>query len=157
MNVPNKIIVHHTAATAPIPQFDAINQWHKERDFLLSELGFYVGYHYVIEKDGELRTAKREYEEGCHTIGQNLQSIGICLVGNFDLELPTQAQYGTLGDMLVSICGRYMLDPGEIYPHRAFAQKDCYGTNLGNDWARAVYFRHEITRHTLELNQLKNP
>lgn len=155
-NKPNKIIVHHSAAVDPTPQFDAINQWHKDRDFLLSSLGFYVGYHYVIEKSGELRTAKNENEEGCHTIGQNLQSIGICLAGNFDIEIPTNEQIATLGDMLVSITGRYMLDPHEIYPHRAFQQKDCYGTRLGDDWARSVYFDHEIKRFTLERQQLKN-
>lgn len=157
MNVPNKIIVHHTASEAPGAQFELVDGWHKERDFLLSSLGFYVGYHYLIEKDGNLRTAKREWEEGCHTIGQNLSSIGICLAGNFDVEDPTSGQIATLGDMLVSVVNRYGLDPHEIWPHRAYAQKDCYGTRLGDDWARAVYFKHEITRHTLELNQLQKP
>ncbi|MBZ4369940.1 N-acetylmuramoyl-L-alanine amidase, partial [Mycobacterium tuberculosis] len=77
-----------------------IDLWHKERGFPVSSLGFYVGYHYVIEKSGNLLTARRESEIGAHTIGQNESSIGICLVGNFDVETPTQQQIATLGDML---------------------------------------------------------
>lgn len=156
-NVPKKIIVHHSAADTPTPQFDAINEWHKERDFTLSELGFYVGYHYVIEKDGQLKTARREYEVGCHTIGENEQSIGVCLVGNFDVSDPTPQQLATLGDLLTSLCTRYSLDESEIFPHRAFAQKDCYGTRLGDHWAARVYLEHEHSRIEIRLKNLPNP
>lgn len=153
-NTPRKIIVHHTAAESPTPQFEAIDQWHKERDFTLSELGFYVGYHYVIEKDGELRTARRENEVGCHTIGENERSIGICLVGNFNVSEPTPEQIGTLGDMLTSLCARYSLTEADIFPHRKFANKDCYGTKLGYNWAAKVYLEHEIRRFQLRLDTL---
>lgn len=153
-NTPRKIIVHHSAADAPDPQFLSINEWHKERGFTLSELGFYVGYHYVIEKDGSLKTARREDEIGCHTIGQNESSIGICLVGNFDVSMPTNAQIATLGDMLTSICARYRLDESEIYPHRTFAAKSCYGKKLSNHWAALVYLQHEQRRIEARIDAL---
>lgn len=156
-NRPNKLIVHHSAASSPTPQFTAINSWHKARDFPISSLGFYVGYHYVIEKDGELKTARGESEIGAHTIGHNDSSIGICLVGNFDFEYPTAQQVGTLGAMLTSVVTRYRLTVADIYPHRAYKSTSCYGSRLGNDWARAVYLRHEITRFDSLLKALKEP
>ena len=153
-NTPRNIIVHHSAATAPTPQFDAINDWHKARGFPLSELGFYVGYHYVIEQNGQLRTARFEHEIGAHTIGQNDKSIGICLVGNFDKTEPTAQQVATLGDMLTSLCLRYRLDEDNIHPHRAYKATSCYGAKLRNYWAAFVYLEHEITRLRLRQDNL---
>lgn len=138
-NTPNKIIVHHSAASEPSPQFEAINMWHKERNFPLSRLGFYVGYHYVIEKNGDIRQARLDQEIGAHTIGENKTSIGICLVGDFDKEKPTQAQSITLGKLLVILCNTYKIATNDIYPHRAFADKSCYGLKLSDNWAQIVY------------------
>ena len=138
-NVPNKLIVHHTASAYHGSQFDSVNAYHKEREFYLSSLGFYVGYHYFIEKDGSLRQAKEDHEEGCHTIGQNLQSIGICLAGKFNVELPTWPQINTLGKLMQTLLQQHQIAVTEIYPHRKFQSKDCYGTLLHDLWARCVY------------------
>lgn len=154
INSPRKIIVHHSAADSPAPQFDAINEWHKQRGFPLSSLGFYVGYHYVIEKDGNLRTARGEYEVGAHTIGENEHSIGVCLVGNFDVTDPTKQQIATLGDILTSICARYHLFEDDIKPHRSFKSTSCYGKRLNNHWAARVYLEHEYRRLQLRLDNL---
>ena len=153
-NTPRKIIIHHSAAVSPTPQFSAINQWHKEREFPISKRGFYVGYHYVIEKSGQLMTARNEDEIGAHTIGENGSSIGICLAGNFDIEQPTAQQVATLGDMLTSLCMRYQLTDDDIYPHRCFKSTSCYGKLLGNNWAARVYLEHEIKRFQLKLDAL---
>lgn len=145
-NKPDKIIVHHTAATEPLPQFDAINDWHKARDFPVSSLGFYVGYQYVIEKDGTIKTARSETEEGAHTLGQNFSSVGICLVGNFDIELPTQEQIDALTALMSQVANRHNIEPTSIYPHRHFANKDCYGTKLDFNWARLLFIAYEKNR-----------
>lgn len=145
-NTPNKIIVHHSAAAKPTPQFEAINKWHKERGFLISSLGYYVGYHYVIEKDGTVRKAKEEHEEGCHTIGQNLSSIGVCLAGNFDIEAPTKEQVAALGPLLSGLCTRYDIVAWQILPHRRFTNKSCYGSKLKDQWAALAYLDYEINR-----------
>ena len=157
LNKPNKIIVHHTAASSPDPQFAAIDSWHKDRDFPRSSLGYYVGYHYVIERDGQLKTARAEWEEGAHTVGQNTQSIGVCLVGNFDNEDPTAQQKATLGDLLHSLCARHNIEPHDIWPHRSYAAKSCYGRRLGNDWARGVYFKHMVAYYQAQFNNLEQP
>lgn len=138
VNTPNKIIVHHTGATVPDPQFEAINEWHRLRAFPISKSGNYCGYHYVVEKDGTVRQAREDGEEGAHTIGQNFTSLGICLVGNFDTEEPTEAQIRALGDLLIDKCKQYDISILQIYPHRKFSAKSCFGSRLDVAWAQMV-------------------
>lgn len=139
-NKPAEIIVHHSAETAPHPQFDAIDAMHKERGFPRSASGHFVGYHYVIERDGTVRAARGHQEEGAHARGRNAASIGICLVGNFDLDLPTSAQSASLGSLLVRVAGQYGISEENIVPHRTHnADTHCYGLRLADDWARRLY------------------
>jgi hypothetical protein len=64
----------------------------------------------------------------------NFKSIGVCLTGNFDIELPTRAQTNTLTKFLKDKSKQYKIK--SIRPHRYYATyKSCYGNKLGNDWA----------------------
>lgn len=153
-NVPRQIIVHHSAADTPDPQFAAINEWHRQRDFPKSKLGFYVGYHWVIEKDGSTARARFDQEIGAHTIGQNDKSIGICLVGNFDKSSPTERQKTSLGILLSMYCDLYKLDENDIHPHRKYAEKSCYGKKLGDYWAPMMYLEHKILEYQVRLENL---
>ena len=138
MNTPAKIIIHHTAvsrAKAPV-QFQAVNRYHKELWNYESELGLYGGYHLFIEADGTVLRYRNDHEVGAHTIGENNRSIGICLSGNFDVEMPTTAQVNALRKLLIELVTKYpRILYKDIFPHRQFANKTCYGMNLANDWA----------------------
>lgn len=146
-NNPNKVIVHHSADSEPGHQLDKINQWHKERGFNLSSLSYYVGYHFLIEKDGTVTQTRNTDEMGCHCIGENFSSIGICLAGNFDIELPTPEQEVALGGLLETLCAEFHIDSTMIFPHRNFSLTDCYGKQLKPSWAMDIYLAHigEIT------------
>ena len=143
---PDKIIVHHSAATLPVPQFDEINQWHKARDFPLSTLGFYVGYHIVIEPDGVRRRARLDMERDADALGHNFDSLSVCLVGNFDKSDPTAAQVAALGAQLSEWCALWKLGPGEIHPHRKVGATKCPGSRLSNNWAALVFLKFELER-----------
>lgn len=99
-----------------------------------SSLGFYVGYHYLIEKTGAIRQARADDDEGAHTIGQNLKSIGICLAGNFDVDVPTMAQVESLGALLLALTVIHKIRENQIFPHRMFSEKSCFGKKLPDDW-----------------------
>lgn len=141
-NIPTKIIVHHTGGSAIDPlqdssnfTFDQCNEQHRISFNLKSSLGFYIGYHYYISKDGTIKQGRLDTDEGAHTIGQNLSSLGICLAGNFDATLPTQAQIATLTTFLVQKSKQYNITSENVFPHRHFAAKTCYGNKLGDSWA----------------------
>lgn len=142
-NIPTKLIVHHSAFAQTGDQLQEINEWHRERGFPKSSFGFYVGYHYLVNKDGKVTHTRADDEEGAHTKGINFESIGICLEGNFDEELPTEEQKSSLGKLLVELCQKYKLDVTDIYPHRAFKNTACYGSKLDDSWARVLYLDYK--------------
>lgn len=150
-NKPQYIIVHHTGGTDAQPLLDTSNftfkqcdDLHKQRFNMLSSLGYYVGYHYFIEKDGKVYQSRKDDEEGAHTIGKNTSSIGICLSGNFDATLPTEAQKRSLVDLLLKKTKEHGINAMNIVPHRAFATKTCYGKKLSDSWARELILDSSI-------------
>ena len=147
-NKPRWITVHCTAAshqTAP-QQFFAVNRYHKDRGFPLSSLGYYGGYHILIERDGTELRYREDWEIGAHCndiqdgLSMNMQSLGVCLAGNFDIEFPTPAQIETLRKRLVKWTQGYPeISYAKILPHRNWSKlKTCYGANLASDWARKL-------------------
>jgi N-acetyl-anhydromuramyl-L-alanine amidase AmpD len=149
INKPNKIIVHHTGGTDAVPLADSsnaraidIDNWHKVRwpgftsRYFVNENSesYHVGYHFVIEKSGKVVQCRGLDEEGAHCIGQNTSSIGVCLSGNFDLTKPTKAQEKSFRKVYNTIAAVYPnITPNDIYPHRKYATKTCYGNNLEDD------------------------
>jgi hypothetical protein len=124
--VVKEIVIHHSASNINTPIAE-IDRWHKQRNFTKSSLGFFVGYHYVILANGKLIQTRRENELGCHTI-PNDGKLGICVVGNFMIEKPTDAQLNTLG----VLCNRLKKDYNinEVKGHRDFSRTECPGDNL---------------------------
>lgn len=139
-NIPTKIIVHHSAFDQDADQLMQINEWHKARDFTLSSRGYYVGYHFVINHEGQITQTKELDEVGCHTRGFNWESIGICMEGDFTKKPPSEQQSASLGSLLVMLCERLHIDGSDIHPHRNFAQTSCYGDFLSDTWARDIFY-----------------
>lgn len=144
-NIPQFLIVHHAGGSDANPlqdssnfTFDQCNELHKQRFNFISSLGFYVGYHYYIEKNGAVKQARADDEEGAHCIGYNTKSLGICLAGNFDVTSPTADQIDSLTNLLQSKLEQYSIPLDNIVPHRAFSKKTCYGSLLSEDWARKL-------------------
>lgn len=60
---------------------DEIRRWHME------ERGWSdIGYHYVVELDGNIAKGRPEEVAGAHVRGYNRSSVGICYVGGADSE-----------------------------------------------------------------------
>lgn len=96
---PKYIVVHHSAGSW---SFYQVNNHHKQKWGFKSSLGFYIGYNKWIAYNGKLYTARRDNEEGAHTVEKgrpgywNKNSVGICLQGNMEIEQPTISQLITL-------------------------------------------------------------
>lgn len=154
------IIVHHAGGTDANPMQDSsgytlaqCNSDHKARFGMKSSLGYWVGYHYFIDKAGKVTQTRKDAEEGAHCVGYNNTaydkynhpdrlSIGICLAGNFDATRPTAAQTDALVSLMQAKVREYGIDPKNIVPHRAHAKKSCYGNLLPESWARSLLESH---------------
>lgn len=152
MNQPTYLIVHCTGGIASnsladtsMLTFGQVNEQHRQLWNFKSSLGFYIGYHYFIDKQGKVTQGRTDSDEGAHCIGKNLSSIGICLAGNFDVTLPTGEQTEALRDLLKQLKDKYQIKLENIVPHRAFSTKSCYGKKLANDWARKLVSENLVT------------
>ena len=141
---PERIIWHHSADPATIPQFAKIDRYHKSRTFPISSMGYYVGYHWVVERDGTVKQAREENEIGAHDTGENLNSIGICLAGDFNVHTPTLEQTAAAARLLGEIRARWSIPITRIEPHRWDDQTDCPGRLLGDNWLTEQYLQREV-------------
>ena len=127
-----KLIVHHSASPAATTTLDDINLWHREAGFNLSSLGYYIGYHYVIDPSGKITMTRDVNEIGCHcnafdaalNTSYNKSSIGICVMGNFEDEQPTAEQVGALTSLITSF------QPILVLGHRDVKDTLCPGKFL---------------------------
>ena len=133
--IPTTIIVHHTASSRDKTTLQDVDNWHKARDFTLSSLGFYVGYHFLITADGVVNQTRKVNEIGCHCI-PNEGKVGICLTGNFDLEYPSPKQLVSLEITLNKIKKDYLLNDTNIFGHQEKSNTACPGKNLMS-WIKA--------------------
>lgn len=127
----DSIVVHHSVT--PKDQtleksIKSFNASHKARLHpKAGKLGYHIAYHYVIGGNGQVKQTRDESEVGFHAsnLKENNESIGICLVGNFDVEKPNPVQLYALRDLIKSIKSRIFIK--EVVGHRKFANKSCPG------------------------------
>lgn len=135
-NKPNRIIWHHSADVSKAKQALKINEYHRTQNFPKSSLGFFGGYHILIEKDGEIVRYREDNEIGAHDKDENINSLGVCLAGNFSVEMPTPQQVNSLKTQLTKWIIDYNISIDRIDPHRMGDATECPGKLLDDEWAR---------------------
>ena len=118
------LVIHHSA----LPLSDGpreIQRLHQE------ERGFAdIGYHFLIDENGRLYEGRAINVRGAHTYGQNYGSIGICLIGNFEILQPAENQLAMLRSLLTCLTAQYPAIR-RLAGHRDFnAGTLCPGANL---------------------------
>lgn len=121
----NKLIVHcsYTPPSMDIGA-DTIRGWHVDENDWRD-----IGYHYVIRRDGEIERGRNEAVAGAHTYGQNMDSLGVCLVGGKaeDDERPecnfTAAQFAALAGLIREIRSRWSAI--KVTGHNDWASRAC--------------------------------
>lgn len=123
-----KLIVHHSASPRATTTKLDIDKWHRQRGFSQ------IGYHKVVEGSGNIVSGRPENVQGAHAKGANHDSLGVCVVGNFENESPTAAQINSLVKVLVEWCKKYNLKPTDVYGHTNtpgnVTKTSCPGKNL---------------------------
>jgi len=94
-----RVIIHHSASN--IGNAKMVNDWHTERGFQC------IGYHYVIPREGRFEIGRKLQLIGAHAQGRNLDSIGICVVGNLQNYPMTASQEAELTRLYHDLCRLY--------------------------------------------------
>ena len=130
---PTKIVLHHS-----LTNDGQTVSWGAIRKFHIVDLNWIdIGYHFGVEQVGndyEIFVGRMMNKIGAHCKGKNDSSLGVCFVGNFDLEPPPQLQFELGLGLVKTLCDVFQIDKHHVYPHHRFAPwKTCPGTQFGVD------------------------
>ncbi len=120
------VIIHHSATY----EFDDVNTMRVVQDLHLDDRRWAdIGYHFCVGKTGTIFEGRMLKARGTHTAGYNTGSVGVCLLGNFEEESPTQEQLTAAFAVVNWLALR--LDLTHLAGHRDFnAITVCPGANL---------------------------
>ncbi len=127
------IVIHHSAS--PSGSAAVFDREHRQRGW--DELG----YHFVIGNgtdsgNGQVEVGPRwpKQKWGAHAKTADNRfndfGIGICLVGNFDIERPTQQQLRSLAKLTAYLMRTYHIAPDHVLGHGDTKPTHCPGRNV---------------------------
>jgi len=147
------LVVHHTALKVtgdPRPGPERIRALYK---YHADSRGWGdVGYNYLIDEEGKIyegREGGRAVVSG-HAYCNNVGTIGIALLGNFELEAPTAKQTTALQTLLLRLADEYSLDlarstqfhgktfTSPIVRHKDLLSTSCPGYYLADAFGQVV-------------------
>lgn len=115
-----RVVFHHSATVSGSPEGFA--RYHVEQHGWPG-----IGYHFVIGQDGTVYRCNPDDKISYHCSGQNGHSIGVCLVGNFELSPPTPAQLKSASGLMRVITAKYEWVDKTPYGHKDFSSTNCPG------------------------------
>ncbi|MBK9050806.1 MAG: N-acetylmuramoyl-L-alanine amidase [Chloroflexi bacterium] len=134
----NTLVIHHSALDAEFGVRE-IQRLH------MSQNGWAdIGYHFVIDGEGECYEARPLTVRGVHVRAANTGTVGLVLLGNFEEIQPTLAQLTRLDQLVAQLVAQY---PGltHLAAHADFNDETvCPGRNM------VVLLRPLAVRHQLQ-------
>ncbi|MSR87182.1 hypothetical protein EXS70_03360 [Candidatus Peribacteria bacterium] len=135
------LVVHHTALSTTGDQRSGLERVRALYTYHANNRGWGdVGYHYLIDEQGQIYEGRTGGDSvvGGHTYCNNIGTVGVALMGNFDLEEPTQVQAKSLQWLLQVLGSKYHIDMtrsvvfhgkslSPIVGHRQLVSTDCPG------------------------------
>lgn len=118
-NNPSLIVLHHAEAVSCTVQ--DIDRWHKDRGWTG------IGYHYFVNKNGEVYKGRPDDCWGAHCPGVNNTSIGICAEGAYDStdKIMPENQRRAIVELCKYIMSKYGINT--IKRHKDLYSTSCSG------------------------------
>lgn len=119
---PKAFVENDFAGTAA--HLEYVRQYHRSRGFQD------IGYHFAIDRQGRVWQLRSLKYQGQHVRYNNEHNIGVVVLGNFDLQRPTQPQLDrirTFGNLLRK---QYSLPISRVKTHQEIVRTECPGDNM---------------------------
>lgn len=166
----NTIVLHHSCTPQSWPMqktIDVINEEHKKLHPVNSSIGLRISYHFLLFPDGSVKSTRPINEIGYHAgnFAVNVVSIGLCLIGNFENDKPTEKQTSALKRLLESLTKQYGISKSNIKLHKEVRLQPtaCPGKNITHAYIDKLLehkpsIRHRMLRRMrlLRLRKLRN-
>jgi len=107
---PKYLIIHHSASASNTTVED-IRKWHKDKGW--SD----IGYHKIIYQDGSIHQGREDTVIGAQAFGANSVSLGICCIGNFEINEVPNPIINSLIQVLATLCKRHNIPVKNIIGH----------------------------------------
>jgi hypothetical protein len=129
----NKITLHHdgmpsgfnsTSRDAAAAHMERIRLAHRDRNF------GDIGYHFVIDPAGRIWAGRPLNWQGAHVKDQNPGNLGICFMGNYEIQQPNHAQLVAAERFVGQAMRHYNIRVRSVYTHRELAPTACPGRYL---------------------------
>ena len=122
---PDTIVIHCSAT-----KDSGTVSWGAIRRFHVVERSWAdIGYHFGVEKigeDAEILLGRMPDRMGAHAAGHNSYTLGVCVVGDFDKELPPENIWSKAVQLCKWLCHNFSIQ--DIYGHRELTDmKTCPG------------------------------
>jgi len=112
------LVLHHTSSySTGASQLQAVNEYHQVKNWGTtkhpwyqpkpSSLGYYVVYTYFMDARGKITQTRARGEEQLAQKGYNTGSESMCLQGDFNAQMPTQAQIDSLRAFIIEEVKQY--------------------------------------------------
>ena len=131
-----KFVIHHTG--------EVIDETRQPKELMRAIYAYHtltrgwgdIGYNYVIDQKGNIYEGRAGGAKivGAHTAYHNVGSVGISLMGNFEVDDPTQAQLDVLTLLIADHAVRFKVDP---LRKSSFLGKTSYNISGHKDVAEA--------------------
>ena len=132
-NIRNKtdlIVLHHSGVATYKQSMSSLLA------FCRSQYSNGIGYHYLIDTNGDLYVGRDIERVGAHAVGFNSRSIGICLRGNFEEEQPSEQQLSRVIALIKELRLRYPF--AKIEYHKNLNATACPGAKFPYDTFNAI-------------------
>ncbi|MEM8709705.1 MAG: peptidoglycan recognition family protein [Planctomycetota bacterium] len=91
-----------------------------------------IGYHFLIDREGRVIEGRRLRWQGAHAgdSAKNRGNVGICLLGNFEVEHPTPKALASLDRLVLELQRKLRIPRPNVRPHSAWKETACPGRHL---------------------------
>jgi hypothetical protein len=143
--IPKYIIMHHSLTKdGRTVSWGAIREYHKTApEYKFSEIGYQWGIE-LVGPHYEVLAGRMMNENGAHCPGRNNDSVGICVVGNFDIAPPPVAQWAVAVHLASSLCDVLRIPYENIKGHCDYSQKSCPGKYFDMNTFRRDVMKYKI-------------
>lgn len=114
--IPTHLIVHHSAGFNSSANYKDVVSYYW--DFHVNTNGWDdIGYNWLIDPNGVIYEGRGSGVQASHFSCMNTYTLGICLIGNFETQDPTDTAIGSLLNMLAYEASTYNIDPDGMSVH----------------------------------------
>ena len=101
-----------------------VREYHRSRNFQD------IGYHFGIDRAGRVWQLRSLKYQGQHVRYNNEHNIGVGVLGNFEMQVPSAAQKEKIRSFGTILRKQYGLPISRVKTHQEIVSTECPGTNM---------------------------